>query len=329
MNGTRIGVVIHTKLRDSLFTDKDRARLNGLGDVRWTDSREPITREAAAELLADCEIGVGSWNTPYPNAELLAACPRLRLWEHAAGTVKHMFGPHLHGRDLTIASCKTAIADCVAEMTLGQIILGLRRVFENAESNRRGPAGKPANVRVLFGSTVGIVGASEVGKRVLRLLRPFGCTVLLYDPFVSDEQAAALGARRVADLAQLCADSHVVSLHTPNLPSTKHLLGAPEFRAMKDDAIVINTARGECLDEAALITELEKGRLFAFLDVSSPEPAAPDSPLRRLPNVVYTSHIAGPATFNIGKQVVDDVAAFLEGRAPLCVVTEEILDRTA
>jgi phosphoglycerate dehydrogenase-like enzyme len=329
MSSPKIGVVIHTTLRDALFIPEDRARLNALGDVTWTDSAKPISTEEACRILADCEIGVGSWQTPYPNAALVAACPRLKLWEHVAGTVKHMFGPHLAGRDLIIASCKTANADSVAEMTLGEIILGLRRVFENAAANRLGPAPKPANLKLVYGSTIGIVGASQIGRRVIRLLQPFGCTILVYDPFLSEEQAGQMGVRRVPDLVRLCAESDVVSLHTPNLPETRHILGAREFAAMKDNAIFINTARGACVDEAALIAELRQGRLFAFLDVTSPEPPAPDSPLRRLPNVVYTSHIGGPATPNLGRQAVDDIAAFLRGDAPLCVVTEEELSYTA
>ena len=98
---------------------------------------------------------------------------------------------------------------------------------------------------------------------------------------------------------------------------------------MKDDAIFINTARGRCIDERALVCELEKGRLTAFLDVSWPEPAPLDSPLRRLPNVVYNSHIAGPPCFNLGHQAVNDIEAFLNGGMPEYVFSPEMLVNTA
>lgn len=329
MSHAKIGVVIHTDLRHQLFRPEDWEWLQTLGEVVATDSPTPISADAACDLLTNCAVGIGSWQTPWPNAQVLAACPQLELWEHAAGTVKHFFGPHLDGRSLTIASCKTAIADCVAEMTLAQIILGLRGVFPNAAANRQGIAPKPLRCRVVFGATIGVIGASEVGRRVIKLLQPFNATILLYDPFVSDAQAREMGVTRVDDLLHLCRSSDAVTLHTPDVPACRPALAAPHFAAMPDDAIFINTSRGACIDEPALIAELQQGRLFAFLDVSTPEPAAADSALRTLPNVVYTSHIAGPPTALIGRQVVNDIAAYLSGQSPLCVVTADTLAHTA
>ena len=324
---TRIGVLIPPPLRDQLFTRADQDRLDLLGDVRWTG--QPLSAEGAAVWLADCRIGVGSWGTAFPTRALLDACPHLELWEHAAGSVKHMFEDLEARRALTIASCKPALADVVAEMTLGQIILGLRRAFENAVANRAGVAGHPAGLKTLLGSTVGVVGASQIGRRVLGLLRPFGCGLLVYDPYLSTGEAAKMGAESIADLCDLCARCDVVSLHVPDIPETQGMLGAREFAAMRPGAIFINTARGACVDEAALIAELSRGRLTAFLDVTEPEPPAWDSPFRRLPGVVYTSHIAGPACFNLGRQAVDDIAAFLAGGRPQYVVTPDMLATTA
>jgi phosphoglycerate dehydrogenase-like enzyme len=325
----RIGVVIHSPLREQLFSKEDRARLDALGRVVWAESKPPITTEEAIGLLKDCEIGIGSWNTPKADAELLAGCPRLKLWEHAAGSVKHMFGPHLRGRPIMIASCSPAIAECVAQTVVGELIVGVKRVLENAAANRQGKAGKPANSRNISSSTVGVVAASQVGRNVIRLLRIFGATVLLYDPFVTQTEAGEMDVEVVKDLVDLCRRSDAVTLHTPHLPTTKAIVGLRELRAMKDDAVFINTSRGECVDEAALIGELQKGRLFAFLDVSFPEPAAADSPLRKLPNVVYTARITGMPDHKIGRQVVEDVQAYLAGGRPKMVVTEEMLERVA
>ncbi len=324
-----IGVLIPAPQRDLLFTSEDQARLAALGVVRWNESAAQLSIDEACEFLADCEIGVGSWGTASPNAQLMNACPNLRLWEHVAGTVKRMFGPHLDGRDITIATCAPAIAENVAEMTIGELIIGLKRVLENAAGNRCNGAGKPTNSRTLGNSTIGVIGASSVGRHVIRLLQPFGATVLLYDPFVSESEAAKLGVKLMSDLTELCALSNAVTLHTPSLPATNKLVGAKELQAMRDDVVFINTSRGDCVDEQALISELEKGRLFAFLDVTNPEPAAQDSPLRSLPNVVYTLHIAGGPDVKLGRQAVDDIAAFMRGEEPLMAVRPEMLSRLA
>lgn len=329
MSRPKIGVVIEVPLREKLFSPEDVARLNALGDVTWTDKTTKLTEEDMCRLLRDCDIAVASWHDLGLTEKILASCPRLRLWEHAAGSVKHMFGSHLKGRDITIASCAPANAENVAEHTVGLLIMGLKRVFENAADNRSHRTPKPRNVRVLASSTIGLVGASQIGRRVIRMLKPFGPTVLVYDPYLSAEEAATLGVRKVEDLLELCVASHAVSLHAPSLPATRHMFSTREFRAMADDAVFINTARGTLVDEAALLAELEKGRLFAYLDVTDPEPAPDDSPFRRLSNVVLTSHIAGIADRKFGRQAVDDVEKFLRGESPLMVVTGDMLERLA
>jgi len=329
MEDAKIGVVVHTDLRDWLFTPADLDRLKALGDVRMTESAEPITDDEACALLAGCAVGIGSWSTPGPTPDLLERCPDLKLWVHAAGSVRHFVSNVPEERDLVIASCAPAIAGCVAEMAVGEIIVGLKRLLENAAANRRGRAQRSESSRTVFSSTVGVVGASQVGRRVIELLKPFGCPILLYDPFVSQDEADAIGVELTRDLRHLCARSHAVTLHTPLLDSTRGMIGEAELKAMRDDAVLVNTARGRCIDEAALVEELRKGRLLAFLDVTSPEPAADDSPLRSLPNVVLTAHIAGGRDPAIGRQAVDDVAAFLSGGTPAMVVTKDMLDRVA
>jgi len=327
MNRVKIGVTIEVPLREKLFSPEDRRRLDGLGDVRWTSSTAKLTDAEMCTLLADCEIAVASWNPVCLNAAIVAACPKLRLWEHVAGSVKHMFGPWLQGRDITIASCAPSNGENVAEYTLGLLILGLKRALENAAANRTGGNPKPPNARVLASSTIGVVGASQVGRHLIRFLRTFGPTVLVYDPHLSDAEAAAMGARKMTDLTELCAASHAVTLHAPSLPETAGMIGVQQLRAMRDDAVLVNTARGALVDEAALIGELSQGRLFAMLDVTDPEPAADDSPLRRLANVMLTSHIAGMADWKMGRQAVDDVERFLRGEKPLMTVTPDMLDR--
>ena len=329
MSLPRIGVIVHQPLRDALFAREDRARLEAMGTVSWTDSAKPLTTREAIGILRDAEIAIGSWKAPTPDEQLLGECPKLRLWVHAAGSVKMMFGPHLRQRKLLVASCAPAIAQQVAEYTLGLIITSLKRTWANARDNRQGPTPKPANAKSPSQATIGVIGASHVGRRVIALLRPMGARIVLFDPYASADAADQLGAAKVEDLLELCRASDLITLHAPLLPATTKMLAAPHFAAMRDDAILINTARGGCIDEAGLVAELQKGRLFALLDVTDPEPAAADHPFRRLPNVLLTSHIAGMAEYRIGRQAVDDVAAYLAGRSPAFLLDESMLDRTA
>ncbi len=329
MAQTRIGVIVHVPLRQQLFSPEDQARLNALGQVTWASSEKPLTIDEACGLLRDCEVGIGSWGTPYPNAQIMSSCPHLKLWEHAAGTVKHMFGPHLDGRSLTIASCAPAIAENVAQSAVAEVAIGVKRILQNAAANRTAQSPRTANSKNSSACTVGVVGASQVGRCAIRLLRAFECRILLYDPYINEQQARELGVRLVRDLDELCAASDAVTLHTPSLPSTHHIIGTRQLRAMRDDCVFVNTSRGDCVDEAALIEECSKGRLLVFLDVTSPEPAAIDSPLRKLPNVYLTSHFTGSGDFRLGRLAVDDVQAFLSGGRPRMVITRDMFDRVA
>jgi phosphoglycerate dehydrogenase-like enzyme len=325
----KIGVVIHGALAEQLFTQGDRLRLASLGEVHWASGREPIDTAAAIDLLKHCDIGLGSWKTPKPDATIMAACPRLRCWIHVAGSPKAIFGPHLDGRQFTVGCCAPAIASAVAEMAVAELIIGLKRILENAHANRTTRAVKPTNSKNLASCIVGVIAASQVGRQVIKLLQQFGSTVQLFDPHVTEAQANDMGVRHVKDLMELCQSSDAITCHAPLLPSTYQMLQGKHFQAMRPGTVFVNTSRGSIVDEKALVQELQRGRLFAFLDVSDPEPAAIDNPLRNLPNVVYTSHIAGGSDLRLGKQAVDDIEAFLEGRPMTMQVSKDMLDRIA
>jgi phosphoglycerate dehydrogenase-like enzyme len=324
-----INILLPQHMQNAIFSQESRQQLDSAGTVKWNDKTEHLNVEEACEFLQGCDVAVGSWGTVTPSKAILDRCPTIKLWEHAAGTVKGFFTEDIQGRDLLIASCAPAIGKTVAEMVLGELIIGLRRILPNAIGNRAQLRAPAPGRSYLAASTIGVIGASQVGRLVLQVLRPFSPRVLLYDPFITAEAAAELGAVKVDSVLELCQSSDAITIHTPLTPKTKHMLGAKEFKVMKDDAVFINASRGACIDEQALITELQQGRLFAFLDVSDPEPASLDNPIRTLPNAIYTSHIAGGQSIHIGNQVVQDVIAYLNGKQPLMIVTWDMLDRLA
>lgn len=326
----RAGVLIPKSMQNAMFTEQMKKELESIAHVSWNEKDEHLTEDEACDFLKDCEIAVGTWGTPGPSKKILDSCPSLKLWEHGAGSVKHFFTESIKDKDVIIASCAPTIAKAVAEFTLGELIIGLRRIIQNYCLNKVERSPRPVNRLTLNEATIGIIGLSRVGRAVLDLLKPHESRILVYDPYVCEEEAAKLGAIKVDSLLELCAQSDAVTLHTPSTKETWKLMGEKEFKAMKDDAVFINTSRGACVDEAALIEELKKGRLFAFLDVSDPEPAEMDSPLRTLPNVIYTSHIAGggPSIY-IGNQIISDIRAYLNGQSLEMQVTWDMLNRIA
>ena len=178
----------------------------------------------------------------------------------------------------------------------------------------------------LRGRTLGIVGLGMIGKKTARLAKAFGMEVLYYDiARLTEDQEDALGVR-FRLMNEMLREADVVTLHTPLNASTRHLIGAEELTLMKETAIIVNTARGPVIDEAALHAALTSGGIAAAgLDVFDQEPPEPDNPLFGLDNVILTAHMAGP-TFESNKARVrnafDNVQRVARGGAPLWVVPE-------
>jgi D-3-phosphoglycerate dehydrogenase / 2-oxoglutarate reductase len=169
--------------------------------------------------------------------------------------------------------------------------------------------------------TLGIVGMGKIGSQVAKRLAPFGCRLLGFDPFLSDEQIRACGAEPCS-LDQLMQASDLITLHVPLSPQTRHLIDESKLALVKPSAAIVNTSRGPIIDEAALIRALQEQRLFgAALDVLAQEPPALDNPLLRMDpqRVILTPHFAAsseqvlPA---IHREVSLSVAAVLAGRWP-------------
>ncbi|MGW3086824.1 hydroxyacid dehydrogenase [Streptomyces sp. NPDC001108] len=308
-------------IADRLLTDRHRTRLATLTrtdpHLVAHDLAAPTPEVAAA--LAEAEVLLTCWGATPLTPGVLAAAPRLRAVVHAAGSVKHHITDACWERGIAVTSAAGANALPVAEFTLAAILFAGKRVLHTARRYRELRTGHDWLAELdgagNYRRTVGIVGASRIGRRVIELLRPFDLDVLLYDPFVDGAEAARLGVRPVP-LDELCARSSVVSVHAPQLPETRHLIGAAQLAAMATGATLINTSRGSLVDEEALLAELTSGRLRAVLDVTDPELPAPDSPLYELPNVLLTPHVAGSLggeLHRMADQALDELERFTAG----------------
>jgi phosphoglycerate dehydrogenase-like enzyme len=328
-------VAISPELVRKLGFEAQLERIEPLARVeRWPGPGNPAAAVIAGALRR-ARVIVTGWGTP-ELASLVDWAPddfAVRLVAHSAGTIKRLVPVRALERGLLVTHANEALAEAVAEFTLGAIVAARRQMFASAGRMRANrPALDVSSMRRVQGSTVGVIGASAIGRRVMALLRPLNTTILLYDPYCPPETAAAHGATPV-DLRTLLQRSDIVTLHAPVTPETLGMLGAVEFAAMPDGALFINTARGRLIDHAALLDELQSGRISAALDVTDPaEPLPPDSPFFELENCVVFPHIAGLSAETYARQgedTVDEILRFLAGQPLRFAVTRERWDTMA
>ena len=319
-----------------VFDDEALSRLARSCDIVRAAPLEEFSSAEARAVLGEIDILITGWGCPMVTAEVVKAAPRLKLIAHAAGTVKFTLDPAVYAAGIRVTHAADANAVPVAEYTLASIIFANKRVFELRDRYRADP-GRRSSYALMdepignYHRTVGLVGASRIGRKVARMLAGFDFTVLLSDPFVKPGDPVLDGAELV-DLDTLMARSDVVSIHAPSLPATRAMIGAKQFGLMKDGAAFINTARGALIDEAALIAELQSGRIHAVIDVTDPEIPERGSPLYSLPNVFLTPHVAGAVgteRLRLGQMAIEEVERFVAGAPMEFEIEPALLERLA
>jgi phosphoglycerate dehydrogenase-like enzyme len=316
-----------------MFSDDAWEQLEEVATIVHHDDDEPADHDDLISLLPGTRACITSWGVAQLDADVIAAAESLELVSHMGSSVKRFVSDPLWERGIRVTSAGITLARDVAETTLGLMIVGRKRIWPlgrhvAAGGWRDSPVWDRWDSRELSRSTVGLVGASNVGRHVIDLLQPFEPTILVADPFLTEEDARALGVERV-DIDQLATRADIVSLHCPENEHTRHMINAAVLSSMRDGAVLINTARGGLIDESALIDELRNERIFAFLDVTDPEPPAADSPLRRLGNVVVTPHIAGciENCNRMGELAVEEIRRHLAGEPAVYELRRDMLDR--
>ena len=320
---------------DKVFSPDNLQCLEEHFDVDRNDRDEDLDEAEVSARIGGCDGLVTGWRTTDPHTlrprgampltpAILEAEDRLKIIAHAAGSVRQMLGAVWHDyivpRGICVFTATVEIGYNVAETALGLMIMSSKRLLDYALHLRHSDgwraAGVPVDEQHLFGATVGIVGASDVGREVLRLLRPFDVHALLYDPYLDVGEVRSLGVEQV-ELDELFARADIVTLHAPNVPETRHMVGAAELRRLRDGGLLVNTARGSLIDQEALIQEAGSGRIRVALDVTTPEPLPGDSPLRRMRNVIITPHLAGQGRYGhlrIGAATLRALQDFFAGR---------------
>lgn len=316
-------------LIEQFFPTDLRARLDDVADVLELATPGDLRDRTSTAALARAQVVITGWGTGRIDSSVLDRAPRLRGIVHSAGSVRAVISPDCYRRGIVVSSQAWANALPVAEYTVSMILLAAKGVFR-AQRRYRADRRRFDLLAELaghggFGRRVGIVGASTIGRRVIELLRPFDLEVVLADPTLTDQAAAALGVQ-LLPLPELLATSQVVSMHAPLLPETAGMIGAAELALLADGAVFLNTARGGLVDQQALVAELSSGRIEAVLDVTDPEPPEPSSILWDLPNVILTPHVAGAVgneLRRLGASAVDEACRVLRGEPLQHPVTEQ------
>lgn len=317
---------------DEIYGPDERSAIDELVDL-LPQERANNAIVPAPDREAETEILFTGWGHPKLDAARLERLPKLRLVLYGAGSIRRMVTEAFWERNIPVCSAWAANALPVAEFTLAQILLGLKRTLpmvrhirKTREFLRLRPM--PGNYK----STVGIVSLGMIGRLVRDNLRPFSHRVIAYDPFFSAESARKLDIELVS-LEELFQRADAVTIHTPWLPETEGMISGDLIESMKECATLINTSRGAVINQPEMIEVLRRrSDLTAILDVAHPEPPAADSPLYELDNIFLTPHMAGSVDEEcrrMGRYMVEECERFLRGEPLQWAITREQFQRMA
>jgi (S)-sulfolactate dehydrogenase len=304
--------VVITEFMDVPAVEALKSRFSTIYDALLVDRRAEML-----DTLGDCDALIVR-NRTQVNAEVLAAAPALKVVGRLGVGLDNIDLNACKARGIEVIPATGANALAVAEYVIGTAMMLLRGSYLSSADVVAGkwPRGALSNGRETAGKTLGIVGFGGIGQLTARLARGLGMQTIAFDPQIAnDADVWQAQQTRAVTLDELLATSDVVSLHVPLVESTRNLINASRLAMMKSDAILINTARGGIVDEAALASALRGGKLGgAALDVFDNEPLPADSALQACPNLVLTPHIAGvtsEANTRVSSLIAERVAAFL------------------
>lgn len=316
-------VIVTRRLPDVI-----EARMRELFDARLNHDDEPFTQAKLAEAVAEADVLVPTVTDRIDAAVLDKAGEQLKLIANFGNGVDNIDVEAAVGRGMTVTNTPGVLTEDTADMTMGLILAGPRRIAEGArvvpdEQEWNGWSPTWMLGRRIWGKRLGIVGMGRIGQAVARRARAFGLSIHYHNrkrlrPFIEEE----LEATYWESLDQMLARMDIVSINCPHTPATYHLLSARRLKLLKRDAYVVNTARGEVIDETALAKMLEAGELAgAALDVFENEPAVNPKlvKLARQNKVVLLPHL-GSATIegrvDMGEKVIVNIKTFMDGHRP-------------
>ena len=321
---TRILLDPHFRLLETIFSPTDLERVYANADILWGQN-EPIAEPALEALCDQIEVIItGGWRYAHPGR-----FPKLRAIIEVGGSFPSpqlLDYHHCFTHSIRILSCAPAFGPAVAELGLGLALAASRQI---AWTDRRFRDGNPnwshtnfetqiGDTFTLYGKMVGLIGFGGLARALRPLLAPFGCTLQVYDPWLTDTFLQRQGATAV-DLDTLLSSSRVIFALAIPSASNQAMLTREKLELIRPDAVFVLLSRAHVVDFEALTDLLEAGRFRAAIDVFPQEPLALDHRIRRIEQVVLSSHRAGAnreALHNVGRLVADDLEAISRGFMP-------------
>ncbi len=300
--------------------------LNEMGEVTFNETGRNFTREELADALTGVDVCITGWGAVKFTEEVLKKADKLRLIAHTGGTVQPLYTDALYDRGIHVMSGNECYAESVGEGVIAYILAAQRRLVRFAnEMNDQGWHGGDSYNEGLFDKSIGLIGFGATARHTARLLKVFRPKLYINADHVSAEEAAQYGAQK-ATKEQIFSECDIVSLHTAATPQTYHEINEELLNRMKDGALLVNTARGSVIDEAALAKVLAKGNIRAVLDVYEKEPLPMNSPLRGLQNALLIPHMAGPTVdrrAHITHRLLTEIPNVLAGKTSELTITRE------
>ena len=294
--------------------------------------RDCGTSEQVVELAADADVVWVMGGSKLVDTDVLPRLERCGAIIRSGSGTDNIPVAEATGRGIIVANTPDATAIPVAEHAIALLLSLVRQIPVHDRLMRDGVWSPfdPMPSTLLHSRTIGLIGFGRIARCVAERLLPFAMNVLAFDPMVDEAVMEKLGVQAVS-LALLLAESDFVSIHTPLVEATHHLIGEAELRGMKPTSVLVNTSRGSVVDTKALAVALREGWIAAAgLDVLESEPPADDDPLIGLPNVVITPHIAAiheGLLDDFWRLSVETVIDLSQKKWPLSYVNPEVKPR--
>lgn len=314
-------------IRDSFIPPAVAAELETLGEVVWNEGTNHWTEEELADRIPGFDVCVTGWSEPLLDKKVVAKADKLKLIAHTGGSTANYAGEALYDAGIGVISGNELYARSVAECVVAYALYMLRDIGNfNRELMEKGWS-QPGHTNAgLLDRKVGLIGFGAIARYAAEMLRAFDVELLISSNHLSEEDARKAGGRK-ASMEEVLSTCDVISVHLAKTPATYHVIDREKLALIREGAILINTARGNVIDEAALADELATGRFRAALDVYEVEPLPMFSPLRKLDNVLLMPHNGGPTIDRrpfVTKALIREIPRKLAGESSWLDITREM-----